>query len=196
MEYLQLNGIPVPRVYAWSSTTSNVVGAEYIIMEKMDGTPLGDIWFTLDFKQRRNNVEQVVQLERKLFILQFPANGSIYFPRDLNEHERAQSFPLQVQGHEFCIGPMAHYSWWHGTRSSLDCDRGPCTYIHIAYLVCLLHLTSTDVKGMNPTIFFVLLGNENYNGQKSLRSRAYPMNAFIVNCMASRKYPHGHTLTL
>src|SRR5882757_9010875 len=45
MEYLRLNQIPVPRVYGWSSTVSNAVGAEYIIMEKLEGTTLGDIWF-------------------------------------------------------------------------------------------------------------------------------------------------------
>lgn len=92
--------------------------------------PLGDIWFTLDLKQRYRVIEQIVQLESKLFTLQLPANGSIYFPRDLNECERAQSVPLQVQGHEFCIGPMAHYSWWHGERSSLDCDRAPVSINH------------------------------------------------------------------
>jgi Phosphotransferase enzyme family len=126
MEFLRLNRIPVPRVYGWSSTVSNAVGAEYIIMEKLEGTTLGDIWFSLNFKERYRIVEQIVQLERKLFSLQLPASGSIYFPNDLTEHERSQSVPFQIQGREFCIGPIAHYGWWHRERGSLECDRGPC----------------------------------------------------------------------
>ncbi|KAF1962350.1 kinase-like protein [Byssothecium circinans] len=125
LEYLRLKQIPVPRVYGWSSTASNPVGAEYIIMEKLHGKTLGDVWFTLDFKQRYKVIEQIVQLEQKLFSFQLPASGSIYFPNDLDEHELSKSVPLHVQGREFCIGPMAHYSWWHGERSSLECDRGP-----------------------------------------------------------------------
>ena len=106
MEYLRLNQIRVPRVYGWSSTTSNTVGAEYIIMEKLDGITVGDVWYTLSFKERYKVVEQIVQLEKRLLLLQLPANGSIYFPHDLGEHERSQSFLLSVQGHEFCIGDI------------------------------------------------------------------------------------------
>ena len=80
MEYLRLNQIPVPRVYGWSSTTSNNVGAEYIIMEKLDGMTVGDIWFALSFKERYKIVEQIVQLEKKLFSLQLPANGEHLLP--------------------------------------------------------------------------------------------------------------------
>ncbi|GES61237.1 kinase-like protein [Aspergillus terreus] len=110
LEYLRLNGFPVPKVHAWSSTTDNAVGAEYIIMEKLDGTPFGEVWYILDFKQRYKVTEQIVQLERRLFDLQIPANGSIYFPGSLNEHERAQAVPLPNQDGTFCIGPpRLHY---------------------------------------------------------------------------------------
>lgn len=132
MEYLRLNQIPVPRVYGWSSTMSNAVGAEYIIMEKLDGMTLGDVWDTLGYKERYKVIEQIVRLEQKLFSLQLPASGSIYFPHDLSEHEQSQSVPFHVQGREFCIGPMAHYSWWHADRSSFECDRGPCK-LYAAY---------------------------------------------------------------
>jgi hypothetical protein len=50
-------------VYGWSSTVSNAVGAEYIIMEKFEGTTLGDIWFLLSFKERYKVIEQIVKLE-------------------------------------------------------------------------------------------------------------------------------------
>ncbi|WEW58795.1 hypothetical protein PRK78_004263 [Emydomyces testavorans] len=40
---------PAPEVYAWNSRvdSENAVGAEYIIMEKLDGIPLGRVWPSL-----------------------------------------------------------------------------------------------------------------------------------------------------
>lgn len=54
------------------------------------------------------------------FLVAATASRSVYFPGDLNEHERS------IQGIEFCISPVAHYSWWHKGRDSLTCDSGPC----------------------------------------------------------------------
>ncbi|PKX96286.1 uncharacterized protein P174DRAFT_509561 [Aspergillus novofumigatus IBT 16806] len=84
LDYLRLHGFPTPEV-------ANLVSAEYIIMEKLDGTPLGDM--------------------------------CIYYQRDLPTERK-----VPLSGHhrsEFCMGPMAHYGWWHRERSVLDIDRGP-----------------------------------------------------------------------
>jgi len=80
MEYLRLNQIPVPRVYGWSSTTSNTVGAEYIIMEKLDGMTVGDIWFALSFKERYKVVGQMVQLEKKALFTATPGKWEHLLP--------------------------------------------------------------------------------------------------------------------
>lgn len=163
MEYLRLNQIPVPRVYGWSSTASNAVGAEYIIMEKLEGTTLGDVWLSLSFKERHKVVEQIVLLERRLFSLQLPASGSIYFPNDLARHERSQSVPFQSQGHEFCIGPMAHYSWWHKGRDSLECDRGPCK----SYAANHIPPSPSNVPGCNSNGPFVAVGERELQWTKT-----------------------------
>ncbi|KAL3496060.1 hypothetical protein BJX62DRAFT_232935 [Aspergillus germanicus] len=37
-----------------------------------------------------------------------------------------ESIPLpDYRDREFCIGPIAHYSWWHEERATLETDRGP-----------------------------------------------------------------------
>ncbi|RMD41469.1 hypothetical protein DV735_g3650, partial [Chaetothyriales sp. CBS 134920] len=166
MEYLRLNGIPVPKVYGWSSTVSNPVGAEYIILEKVEGAPLGDVWFSLDFNARYKVVEQIVKLERKLFSLELPASGSIYFPKDLLEAERERSVRFQTHGVEFCIGPMAHYSWWDKGRDLLECDRGPwCDHTRL-----LAAVGEREVKWMNrfakPRLHFERLYREVHKYQK------------------------------
>ncbi|KAJ0422842.1 kinase-like domain-containing protein [Aspergillus carlsbadensis] len=77
LDYLRLHGIPTPKVYGWCSTRANPVGAEYIIMERLDGAPLGDV--------------------------------CIYYQKDVLSGD---GIPLPDLGdREFCIGPIAHYSW-------------------------------------------------------------------------------------
>jgi aminoglycoside phosphotransferase (APT) family kinase protein len=47
MNLVRSYGVPVPKVLAYSATSNNAVGAEYIIMEKVNGRDLGDIWYDL-----------------------------------------------------------------------------------------------------------------------------------------------------
>jgi hypothetical protein len=47
MDFLQRHGVTIPKVHAWGSTPSNSVGAEYMIMEKVQRTELqefGILW--------------------------------------------------------------------------------------------------------------------------------------------------------
>ncbi|RMZ83596.1 hypothetical protein DV738_g948, partial [Chaetothyriales sp. CBS 135597] len=166
MEYLRLNGIPVPKVYGWSSTVSNPVGAEYIILEKLEGTTLGEVWFSLGFDDRYKVIEQLVKLERKLFSLELPASGSIYLPNDLSEDERERSVRFRTHGVEFCMGPMAHYSWWHKGRDLLDCDRGPWS----DSTLLLAAVGEREAKWMNrfakPRLHFERLYREVHKYQK------------------------------
>jgi len=90
LDYLALHGLPVLKVFRSCSKARNPVGAEYIIMEKIKGTPLGEIWYST-MKEQWLIMEQIVGLERQLFSLQLPANGSIYYRDDLESEEMAVS---------------------------------------------------------------------------------------------------------
>lgn len=60
MEYLRLNEFAVSRIYGWSSTASNPVGSEHIVMKKLEGVTVTDVWFNQSTKERRRVIEQVV----------------------------------------------------------------------------------------------------------------------------------------
>ncbi|GAQ09494.1 hypothetical protein ALT_6815 [Aspergillus lentulus] len=77
------HGIPTPEVYAWCSTKANPVGAGYIIMEKLDGIPLGEIWYTMTPKQQHKIMKQIVEWEVRFMSLEFPAFGSLYYQKGL-----------------------------------------------------------------------------------------------------------------
>jgi aminoglycoside phosphotransferase len=84
MQFVQQQlGIPVPSVYAWSSDKSNPVGVEYIIMQKVGGVPLSDIWWLLTGKQLLIVIEQLVQFQSKMFKTPLSSYGSLYFKTNL-----------------------------------------------------------------------------------------------------------------
>ncbi|RAL12649.1 phosphotransferase family protein [Aspergillus homomorphus CBS 101889] len=125
LDYLRLQGIRTPEVYAWCGTKANPVGAEYIVMERLEGIPLGERWYALTPKEHHKIMKQIVEWETRLMSLQFPASGSLYYTQDLSPERRVQLPASNLNGKPFCIGPIAHYSWWHDRRDHLDIDRGP-----------------------------------------------------------------------
>ncbi|PGH09672.1 hypothetical protein AJ79_05638 [Helicocarpus griseus UAMH5409] len=124
MEYLRYKGLPIPRVLAWSSTRSNSLGCEYIVMEKAPGKALDEIWYTMSHEKRKRLVKEIVDIETVLFKREFPASGSIYFRESLPPEDKSVELP---DDNRFCIGPSTAIWWWHSKRDKLHADRGPWT---------------------------------------------------------------------
>jgi aminoglycoside phosphotransferase (APT) family kinase protein len=119
---VRAHGIPAPRVLGYS-IDEDAVGSEYILMEKVPGKPIGDTWFNLSEHERLKVLMQIVEMESKLFAVDLPASGSIYYARDLPAN--APKVNLPGSGDGLCIGPYAAQRWWFGKRGDLDIDRGP-----------------------------------------------------------------------
>ncbi|KAF2760915.1 hypothetical protein EJ05DRAFT_434941 [Pseudovirgaria hyperparasitica] len=125
LDFIRSYGIPTPRVLDYC-VEINPVGSEYMIMERVSGTAIGDSWFDLSEKERLKVLLQIVELEAKLFALQLPASGSIYYARDLSPN--CPKIYIPNSDGQLCIGPYAGESWWFGERGDLDIDRGPHTH--------------------------------------------------------------------
>lgn len=118
MDFLRSRNIPVPKIYSYCATSENAAGTEYMSMELVRGTNLGDIWFELPEKARINVVAKIVELESRLFSLTFPASGSLYYTKDLAAGVTKVDFSTTGSGGDarFCIGPDTRLSMWHGKR--------------------------------------------------------------------------------
>lgn len=112
MKFLRLHGVPIPKVFDWSSSPSNKVGSEYIVMERVQGRALADTWYTMTFEERMAVIEKIVDVEMVLFGVQFPASGSLFFKDSLNAKvknvDMAENNNLKDIG-RFCIGPSTEY---------------------------------------------------------------------------------------
>ncbi|KAI7109973.1 hypothetical protein KC343_g10182 [Hortaea werneckii] len=123
MDLVRRHSVPTPLVYAYSADANNPVGSEYIVMERIPGRSLTDIWYELCDKERVKILGKIVDQEAKLFKIPLPAYGSIYKTSDLpNNVDHAG---LEADAGQFCVGPDASLEYWFGTRSQLDVSRSP-----------------------------------------------------------------------
>jgi hypothetical protein len=63
--------MPVPKIYAWSASAENAVGAEYVIMEEASGMLLSDCWEAMGSDARVTIMRQLVEMERRMLSLSF-----------------------------------------------------------------------------------------------------------------------------
>jgi hypothetical protein len=129
LAFLSSHGVPVPEVFGYSPDQANAVGAEYILLQKIDGTPLSDQWFSMDTKTRVKLMKQIVEIEKQFMSIRFLANGSLYYRRDLSCSQRAipaSQDPDLSSPDQIVIGPTAQHEWWYQDRGLLEIDRGPC----------------------------------------------------------------------
>ncbi|KAJ5551192.1 Mitochondria protein Fmp29 [Penicillium sp. DV-2018c] len=111
--------LPVPKVLAYSTSLDNPVGAEYILMEGVKGESLASRWLSLTTNEVTDIMEQIADLERKIFDFNYPAYGSLYHKKDLDGE------PQIPVVDDFCIGPVSARQFWHDERSTMEIDRGP-----------------------------------------------------------------------
>ncbi|KAG2369335.1 hypothetical protein BDR07DRAFT_1447628 [Suillus spraguei] len=113
--------IPVPRIHAWNSDASNPVGAEYMILDKVKGTPASHNWENLSEEVKKTVVLQVARYFLEIFSLRFESAGSLYLS------------PLSSQ---FIVGPIISTPFYRALdgvvrvpdtpiSKDIDPNRGP-----------------------------------------------------------------------
>ncbi|KAE8151707.1 kinase-like domain-containing protein [Aspergillus avenaceus] len=111
--------LPVPEVFAYSTTSDNPVGAEYILMERIEGESLSSRWLSLTTDEVKDIMTQIADMERKVFDFHFPAHGNLYHKKDLYGE-------IQIPVvDDFVVGPVSTRQFWHGERNRTEIDRGP-----------------------------------------------------------------------
>lgn len=111
---LHSHGVPVPKVLTYSPNRSNPVGTEYTLLEKIKGTPLSDQWFSMDNKTRVKIIRQIINIEKRFMANAFPANGSLYYRRDLSLSQLAIPLARQTEvsaASHIVVGPTVQHEW-------------------------------------------------------------------------------------
>lgn len=120
MEYVRRHtSIPLPKVYAYDSSSDNRLGFEWIMMEKMAGKPLADYWDLygyefdrFDMPTKLHIARQVAEWVHQLSKLTFDKIGSLYIDWEVPEPT-------------FKLGRLVHGGFFTGERLGYMVYRGP-----------------------------------------------------------------------
>ena len=105
------------------------VGAEFIIMDKVEGVPLSQVWDTMKLPQKLQVLVAMTRLQKQWLSVSFSHYGSLYYAGDVQSPvgNHYVKDGKAVKDSEFAIGPATGRDWFDAGRSSLDTERGPCT---------------------------------------------------------------------
>jgi len=144
--------IPVPRVFAWDSSPDNETRFEWILMEKIAGVPLVDVWRNIEWERKLVLIESLAGLVNQLGNHKSDRIGSLYFKSALTgydddlEEERAGEGTPEKQGPksmaeervrattanaspmDFAIGPIFSPIFYLDNRLYLPGNRGSYRY--------------------------------------------------------------------
>ncbi|KAE8356827.1 phosphotransferase enzyme family protein [Aspergillus coremiiformis] len=154
--------IPAPRVFAWCSKASeSPVGAEYIIMEKVPGVQLSQLWTEMHQLKKSQIVTQLVQFDQALASNPFSEYGSLYY----TDHE--------ARSDSFVVGPTTNRKYYDDGRRALGLDRGPWRSAE-EYLVAAAQREKESIVhlGASPRLHGLFKGPGQYQPSTATKHRA------------------------
>ncbi|KAG6023674.1 hypothetical protein E4U19_004206 [Claviceps sp. Clav32 group G5] len=122
---------PLPEVYDWCSRAQETpVGAEFILMEKLDGAELEEVWPEMTIQDRYEVVTAVTCYQKSWASVSFEQFGSLYFAEDF----KGENIPAlvytdgegrRVEDPRFVVGPSTSREMFDAGRGDIEFDRGP-----------------------------------------------------------------------
>ena len=103
MDFLRSKGLPIAEIYAYSFTSENEAGTEYILMEYMEGIDLNEVWFNLEKDDIDSFMDQLAKFESIMMSISFPAGGSIYYARDFKQLSGNEGIPLEGKDQDISL---------------------------------------------------------------------------------------------
>lgn len=120
--------IPVPEVIAYDSRADNTLGFEWVLLEKMEGSCLHDVWEKMPFRSKVDLTIHMASLLGQLHNMQFTQIGNLYFS---TVADKVNGTAAQVKhDKKFVVGRIVSPWFFRDKRVWLHADRGPFTSSH------------------------------------------------------------------
>ncbi|KAG6188753.1 hypothetical protein E4U36_006301 [Claviceps purpurea] len=121
----------LPEVYDWCSRAEETpVGAEFILMEKMEGEELEHVWPNMAIEDRLEVVKAIAAYQMSWASVSFEQYGSLYLAEDFGGGNIPALVYTDDQGRRvedsrFVVGPSTGREMVDDGRDEIDFDRGP-----------------------------------------------------------------------
>ncbi|WEW59784.1 hypothetical protein PRK78_005264 [Emydomyces testavorans] len=132
--------IPVPRVLGYDSSAKNDLGFEWILLEKIEGVCLYDVWEKMSYSSKTALTVHMAGLLGELYSLQFTQIGSLYFRNAADKVNGTTGTPKTGEiggknvnkdiGDSFVVGRIVSPWFFRDKRVWLPGDRSPFTSTH------------------------------------------------------------------
>lgn len=134
--------------FAYDSSSENPLGFEWMLIEKIEGVPLSEVWEKMDFGSKVRLTLEISNLLQQQHGLEFSQIGNLYFStvaaqvnNRIETFSNAEAFGgrsanngnLKVDrgiGTDFVIGRMVSPWFFRQKRVLLPADRGPFSSSH------------------------------------------------------------------
>lgn len=139
--------IPVPLVIAHCSTAENELGCEWILMEKVPGVALGDVWSETNLETKKGITRSTAGFVQQLRDIQRPFNaiGNLYFRGDIDTLNPAVPV-VPTHDEKYVLGPIVSiYTCVSGRKLRVQRNLGP--YSNDAEYISAL--IATEMKEMD-----------------------------------------------
>lgn len=139
--------IPVPRVIAHNSTEENELGCEWILMERVPGVALANVWSDIDLETKSRETKLIAEFARQLRDTQrrFAAIGNLYFREDINASGPTVRV-VPTEDEKYVLGPIVTpYMFAGGRKLRVSRDLGPFSN-DAEYIAALAATEIEDMK--------------------------------------------------
>ena len=140
----ELTSVPVPRVIAYSSTAENELGCEWILMEKVPGVALANVWGDMDLETKSRETKVIAGFVRQLRDIRrpFAAIGNLYLREDIDTSDAAVRV-VPTEDEKYVLGPIVTpYMFSGGRKLRVSRNLGP--YSNDAEYIAALAATELE----------------------------------------------------
>lgn len=117
--------IPVPQIIASNSSANNELKFEWILMKRVPGLPLAEVWGSLGWEAKLSCVNAVAVIMAQLFELKYKSIGNLFNEKDLSPLSECPSEDDAVESNAFILDRIVSMIFFWGAHLAVDVSRGP-----------------------------------------------------------------------
>jgi len=149
--YLERNTrLPTPTIFDWgyASDPTNAIGVDYILMEKLDGTPLN--WPAANLEQKEKILQQLADVFLEIERHPFSAVGSLVTLDRVSPHEPSVEGAPTDESSAFDVEGLACHSTFHLGKGALGPFTSPLDASKAIVQTFLTLIERGEIDARNP----------------------------------------------